>query len=287
MALRKIIIPWEAIPGRDQAWYDHQKTRMTEDEIASEIDRKYVKHTSGKVFTSFRRRLHVTETPIPVNLDLPVYRIWDFGAVNATLFGQIDRFNRRRCIHEIILGTLAHGSSTPEQIDAVAADSERLFRGAKFIDICDPAGSYTDHRTKRQESNDDVSQLERHGINPLYQTIMHMPTKGRTQRSIQRIQYDMQRHPGGEEAFTVYCNPEKTEGCPVLVEALEGGYGYKKDASGNFREEINEQHPWEDSVDVLRYWYLEVNTSPEDGDQKPFKVIQPDGRPDPYTGIYI
>jgi len=284
MAIKKIILPWEAHPERDKAWYEEQKTRMTKDEVARELDRSYSPSITGKVFTSFHERLHVSREPLSYNPHLPVYRIWDFGCVNATLFGQIDRYNRRRLLHEVVLGTLADGSNTPEQINVVEAESERLFRAAEFIDICDPAGSYKDQRTGFEEKRTDVEQMEKRGIHPQYERIISMPTKNRKERARNLFSYDLERFISGEAAFMLYANEQGTKGCPRTLEALQGGYRRKKDARGNFRDEILEEHPFEDVMDCLLYWYLETNDTGEQEDLSKFKPVMPNRSSDPYTG---
>jgi hypothetical protein len=288
MAIKKIVIPWESHPERDNTWYEEQKKRMTKDEVAREIDRSYSPSVTGKIFTSFHERLHLSREPLSWNPHLPVYRIWDFGCVNATLFGQIDNYNRRKLLREVVLGSLEEGSNTPEQIEYILAESQRHYKGAKFIDICDPAGSYRDHRGDNNRAKEiprtDVEQMQAKGIDPRYETIKDIPAPNRKERSRNLFTMDMERFVGGEPSFLMYANPQGTDGCPRTLEALQGGYRRKKDARGNYREEIHEEHPFEDVIDCILYWYLETASLSNEPDLTSHKPVYPKGNIDPYTG---
>ena len=70
-------------PEKDEGWYTRQKARMSEDEVARELDIQYAMSVSGRVFTAFREHKHARamskEESIPWLKNRPVVRVWDFG----------------------------------------------------------------------------------------------------------------------------------------------------------------------------------------------------------------
>lgn len=285
--MKKFTLHWSLHPDKDEAWYKNEinTKMMTEDEVARELDISYALSVSGKVFSSFRPDRHVSTEEIPVIKNYPVYRIWDFGKVNATLYGQIDAYGRRRLLHERVLGAPDNPSGFTEQLRVAQVDSARLFPGCTFMDICDPAGSFEDHRGTSTE----VEQLNRIGIYPEYRTIIELPTRERKRRGIKLIQKDMQETPGGKEAFQIYVSPSGEHGCSITKKSLASGYAYKKDANGNITDVIDEKHPYEDVIDCLIYWYLESYGTEDyaisNDDLRSFKVGRADDYYDPVLGM--
>lgn len=271
----KYVLKWEYVPSNDMAWYQKQCNKMTEDEVASELDRNYSLSVSGKVFTSFKRERHVTNKKPMVDKNRPVYRIWDFGATNCVVYGQIDASGRRVLHHERLLVK----SGTPEQIPAAKADSEALFHGCEFIDICDPSGQYPDGKL----GDPHTTLLEKAGIRARYTEIEKVTPAFRKRFSRTMVENDLSRLIGGEFALTIYYDPATGEGCPTIVEAFEGGYCYKKDKNNNTLDIIVEKHPFEDVMDCIFYWYLETQGT-QDLDPKQFKAYGQTAYYDAYAG---
>lgn len=285
--MRKYSLHWSLHPEKTKQWYEQEKSRRTEDAVARELDINYSLSVSGRVFSPFREERHVTKESLSFNPHLPVYRIWDFGKTNATLYAQIDNHGRKRLLHERLLGAKGlvedanEASNITEQIRVAFSDSNRLFPDASFIDICDPAGSFDDERGAATE----VSSLQAEGIHPQYDRILALPTRERKARGRKLIEKDLQETPGGHEAFLLYCAPNNDAGCPTLKKAFLGGYCYKKDANGNITDKVKEpNHPYEDVIDCLIYLYLETdgytNLDPTDYDP----VFDTDFV-NPYTGL--
>lgn len=260
-------IHWTVHPEKDLAWYEKQCARMTEDEIARELDLNFAMSVSGKVFSAFKRHKHVTHKFEPIR-GVPIIRVWDFGHTNAVLYMQIDQMQRKRVWHERVLGKIDDGepaSDTVEMGQQAMVDSEELFPGWQFVDVCDPQGKVVEG-TGRNSSHIEVLNQEFH-VYPAYQTIDHMAKKGRQKRCIQLVQKDLQFAPGGQEAFQLYVSGDSAKGCPTLLKAMESAYAFKKDAGGNFTDQIHQRHPFEDVVDCLFYGYIEEGiTTPTDPD---------------------
>jgi hypothetical protein len=267
-------VHWTVHPDKDRVWYEKQCDRMTEDEIARELDLNFAMSVSGKVFSNFKRYKHVTHRFEPIR-GLPVIRVWDFGHTNAVLYMQFDQLKRKRVWHERILGRVDDGepaSDTVEMAQQAMVDSEEYFAGFEFLDVCDPQGKVAE-ATGVSASHIHVLNQE-FGIYPAYQSIDKMAKRGRPQKCIQMVQKDLQYAPGGKEAFQIFvpANGEKY-GCPILLKAMESAYSYKKDAAGNFTDQINQKHPFEDVVDCLFYGYIEEGATMQAEDSG---IFEPD-----------
>ncbi len=261
----KYIIGWECVPGRDLAWYEAKKERMTPDEIAREIDRQYIFSVSGRVFMQFTKQRHLVKTPLKVNPELPIYCIWDFGKTNCVLYAQIDLMGRRRILRERLLTE----SDTIQQIAVHKNDIENWFPNHRhFLHICDPAGNWDDGRGLSTH----VELLRAEKIFPKFDRITEIPTAERKKRARDKVTKDLQTTPGGEDAFLLYCS-DSNEGCPTLLEALNSGYCYKQDNQGNYTDTIMEKHPYEDIIDCLLYFYLQAGA--RDAQMEPIKIIKP------------
>lgn len=272
-------IHWTVHPKKDLAWYEKQCARMTEDEIARELDINFSLSVSGKVFSSFKRYKHVTHRFTPTR-SIPVTRVWDFGHTNAVLYLQRDDAGRVRVWHERIIGKMddnESASDTVEMAQQAMIDSADLFEGFDFFDICDPQGK-VDDGTGMGSSHIKVLNKE-FGIYPAYQIIDRTSKRGRKQKCIQLVQRDLQWSPGGKEAFQIYVAEDGKSGCPTLLKAMESAYAYRKDAAGNFTDQIQERHPFEDVVDCLFYAYLESGVTVQAFNKDLF-------RPDVDTSIY-
>lgn len=253
--MRKYTLHWTIHPEKSKEWYDAQKLRRSEDALARELDICYALSVSGRVFPSFKPERHISRERIPFNEHLPVYRIFDFGKVNCTLYIQRDGYARTRVLHERVLGAEDGKSNTKEQIRVALLESSDLFPNAHFIDICDPAGSYEDHRGEKP----DVVQLEEEGFRPQFSRISELGTRDRKSRARKLVEKDLDEAPNGSEAFQIYVSPNKDKGCPYLEKALTSGYKYKTDRFGNVTDVIEEKHPHEDVMDCLFYYYLEAD----------------------------
>lgn len=242
---------WTKHPEKDEAWYEKQKTRMSEDEVARELDINYTFSVSGRVFSSFRAERHASSTQIQPSRAYPVYRIWDFGGTNCTLYAQIDSSGRRRVLHERVLGP---GSGTTEQAQVALSESKALFGGCEFVDICDPAGIHPQDADAKPQ----VDYLHDLGLYPEYHYILDHSTRERKVRAREMIEQDLQKTPGGEEAFKLYAPDTGDGGCPILKKAFLGGYRFKKSLNGEILDKVEEKHPYEDVMDCLIYFYLQT-----------------------------
>lgn len=72
---------WSMRPDRDLAWYEAQKAKMTDVQVAQELDISYTKSLSGVVYPLWQETIpsHIDYTP-----DLPLYIFMDFGIRDPT-----------------------------------------------------------------------------------------------------------------------------------------------------------------------------------------------------------
>lgn len=68
---------WKKHPERDETWYILQKSDMTDDQVARELDISYEKSVHGQIYHMFDHDKQAGS--FPYEPDLPMYRGWDFG----------------------------------------------------------------------------------------------------------------------------------------------------------------------------------------------------------------
>jgi len=253
--MKKLRFHWSCHPFKDKEWYAEQNKKMSPDAVAAELDIQYSHSVSSRVFPEFTMANHVKRAIFEADPFLPVYRIWDFGKiVNVVLYMQVDQNYRKKFLFERVLRLQnKEGSATLTQIQTAISDSQTYFPGYKFIDICDPAGANRHH----DAPSSSIEMLQQAGIYPLYHNILHTSTQNRKLNARDALQADLCRRTKDGEVITIYCTEDKKLGCPTLVEALAGAYGFKKDNRGNLLDIVHEVHPYEDIMDCVFYFYIE------------------------------
>lgn len=69
---------WKLHPLKTKEWYDYEKARRTDEELAQEVDISYSKSREGRVYKEWNDT-NVTRGLYEYNPDLPLYISWDFG----------------------------------------------------------------------------------------------------------------------------------------------------------------------------------------------------------------
>lgn len=80
--IRKVVLHWSRHPLKDQAWYENEKLRRTEEEVAQELDINYNKSVTGRVYPEFDE-WNFNEKQ-GYNKDEPLFVSWDFGLRDET-----------------------------------------------------------------------------------------------------------------------------------------------------------------------------------------------------------
>ena len=78
-----LTLHWKRHPLKDQAWYEHEKSRRSEEEVAQELDISYNKSQEGRVYPEWNSD-NVEEGYFPYDDNLPLYVGWDFGYTDDT-----------------------------------------------------------------------------------------------------------------------------------------------------------------------------------------------------------
>lgn len=90
---------WKLHPLKDQQWYNHEKERRTEENLAQEVDISYSKSREGKVYPEWNDN-NIEYGLFPYNDELPLYVGHDFGKTDDTaiIWLQKDLTGRARII---------------------------------------------------------------------------------------------------------------------------------------------------------------------------------------------
>jgi hypothetical protein len=224
--VRVLSIHWRQHPYRNEQWYALQQKRLTEDEIARELDINYHLSVKDRVFTTFNDTHKREVTVIP---DKKIIRSWDFGYhCPACLFIQLDDQDRVIVLKEVV----GHCELAVNFARQVLEISRTYYGDALFEDICDPAGAQ--HSDKHLQTSIEI--LNSLGIYPSY---------GRSliKDGIELIRMKLMTMEDDQPGLLVDSR------CYNLIEAFEGGYRFR----GDDDEHPLEEHPYEDVMDCLRY----------------------------------
>lgn len=238
--VKTLSIHWRQHPHKDESWYLRQQTRMSEDEVARELDINYHLSHQDRVFKNFTP---ANKAQLNWNPALRLVRSWDFGYhCPACLFLQIDSEGRVLVLFEMV-GREEMLLDFAQRV--ISATRERFFQ-AEIEDICDPAGAQRSDKSTRTS----IEILNSLGVYPYFD-------RTGIRDGIELIRMKLaERNPQACEANA----PQQTgtmvsrglmvdQSCVNLIEAFEGGYRYP----GSGGELPLQEHPYEDVMDCLRY----------------------------------
>ncbi len=230
-------IHWSQHPHKDSQWYDTQKTRMSEDELARELDINYNLSLKNRVFRNFSHENKAELSPLE---GVRVVRSWDFGYhCPACLFIQMDADGWLLVLHEevgqedLLLDFAKRVLTASEQMFP-----PDLFPRELFEDICDPAGA---------QRSDKSTQTSIEILNSLKVYPYHDRT--RIKDGLELIRMKLSERLGGQSDLSGRPGLLVDFRCEKLIEAFEGGYRYAQ----NGIELPLQEHPYEDVMDCLRY----------------------------------
>lgn len=78
-----LTLHWKRHPLKDQAWYEYECSRRTEEEVAQELDISYNKSQEGRVYPEWNDD-NVEKGTFQYDENLPLYVAWDFGKTDDT-----------------------------------------------------------------------------------------------------------------------------------------------------------------------------------------------------------
>jgi Terminase large subunit, T4likevirus-type, N-terminal len=255
--MRILRFHWTNHPDKNQEWYDYQCRKESPDAVAREIDINYNLSVGNVVFKGFNPVLHVDETPLEKILakftsEEKLIRAFDFGRTCCVLFSTMDTMGRLYVFKEIVL---VNTGGTPTLAKVAKQYSDGLTFGTSK-DTCDPSGVTKNYND--EEAPTAISILENHGFNPVF---THIGTvHKRLVNGVELLQSLLSQMIDGQPMIKI-----NAQGCPTLIDAFQSGYAYRVDSNGNVLDEINENHPYEDVMDCLRYQamqFMGVSTKP-------------------------
>jgi hypothetical protein len=223
-------VHWSRHPHKDTTWYEDQKRRMSEDELARELDINYHLSRQDRVFRNFTE---ANRGDLESLEGKRIIRSWDFGYhCPACLFIQLDDDDCLRVLHEEV----GNADLLIDFARRVQEVSRLRYPEMVFEDICDPAGAQRSDKSAQTS----IEILNSLGIYPHYD-------RSRIQDGLELMRMKLSERipdvPGGKPGLVV------DRRCVRLIEAFEGGYRY----GANGSEAPIQEHPYEDVMDCLRY----------------------------------
>jgi hypothetical protein len=225
--VKTLSIHWSHHPHKDDQWYQVQKTRMSEDELARELDINYHLSLKDRVFRNFTE---ANKGDLDCLEGIRVVRSWDFGYhYPACVFLQLDPDGRVLVLREIV----GQQDLLVEFARRVLALCQAHFpEGAQFEDVCDPAGAQRSDKSTQTC----IEILNSLGVYPYFD-------RTGIRDGIELIRMKLSDRVLERPGLVV------DRGCQQLIAAFEGGYRFGP--SGG--ELPLQEHPYEDVMDCLRY----------------------------------
>lgn len=239
-------------------WYEKQKERMSEEDIAAELDISYATSVKGLIFKEYTE-LHRWQPPsvqlIASTLKFgeeyaPMLRVWDPGVrVFANLFMQKDRNGRALPLKEN-LTEMASIHDVAQQVQELSTWFQRKLKPKRWEDCGDPAGA--SRSNSAQEDPEYTILREEYDIDVDYLFMSDMSSKLRVKSRISAIKGLLQKICAKTETPYMVVNVSE---CKILDEALSQKYRWKIDRHTKqvFEGRVAEEHPYEDVVDCLGY----------------------------------
>lgn len=226
-------------------WYEGEKESLSANDVASELDLDFNESTEAKVFGGYgegHKRSSLLWTP-----QYPVLCILDPGLTFFALWLQVDHWKRVKVLTEY-QWTSAKIRDVGEKILEI---NEMYFKNAKVEYCGDPAGSWLGN--SGQEDPEYVTLADDYKIQVDWSWLSAIPTQKREKKRIKAVENLLGKYIGEgakeDQGPALLIN---TEECPILDEALSGGYRWKIDPRTKQPLEITErEHPFEDAADCL------------------------------------
>lgn len=224
--IKILSLHWSQHPYKDSDWYEKQKTRLSEEELARELDINYHLSLKDRVFRNFSQANKGNYSYLP---GYRVIRAWDFGYhCPACVLLQLDDDGRMIVLDEVVGKT----DLLKDFAQRVLEMSALRFPEALFEDVCDPAGAQRSDKSIQTS----IEILNTMGIYPHYD-------RSQIKDGLELIRMKLSARINELPGLVVDLR------CHHLIEAFEGGYRYPP--SGG--EAPLQEHPYEDVMDCLRY----------------------------------
>lgn len=153
-----LTLHWKLHPLKDEAWYQFEKRRRTEEEVAQELDISYNKSQEGRVYPEWNE-INVEQGLFEYDDEKPLYVGWDYGGSDDTaiIWAQpgedrrlriIDTYRNTKKIIDFyipfVTGFVGDGYTyTKDELEMISRHS-KWRRGIHFGD---PSGRFTNQVT--------------------------------------------------------------------------------------------------------------------------------------------
>lgn len=263
-------IHWRLHPTKDQAWYEEQKSRRTDKDVAQELDISYSVSAGEAFYKGFVRALHVRK--MHINKDRELMLSWDFG------------FHHPNCsIHQIsvdgiwIIVDNIFGEDVviDEFAEIVNQYLNENYNGYLFKTkgYGDPAGLQGSDKSKKSS----IKILAEHGF-PVKTLPSNMPTTNYTARK-SIIEKRLKTLIGGCPGLVVNDHPNNA----IIIEGFEGGYHFPKaNTVGMVRETPEKDSYYEHPFNTIEYFATNMyrpTSKMEEGQREHHKVFKARPRP--------
>lgn len=202
---------WSQHPLKTKEWYENEKIRRSQREIAEELDINYVASAGKPFYDGYHIEAH-RRKDLKLNKDLPIIRGWDFGYHNpACLFCQIQ--HDRIVIYREYMGTDIRLRAFRDEVITMSAEIIRtgdLQDGCReFIDYGDPAGN-------QKSDKDDLTSIDILSEKDIQ--LISIPSTYQMRKAI--IEDKLHTYENNIPMLIV------DEKCVIIDEAFQGGYHY-------------------------------------------------------------
>jgi hypothetical protein len=232
-----------------ETYYEDMMEGATEDFIRVHVHGEYGRSLVGKPVyeKSFVREYHVAPTVLRhIEYDqYPIIIGMDFGRTPAAVFLQRDARGRVLVLDAIYVENIGLQGFLREYVKPLLS---RKFAANKFLISGDPAGWAKSQLS--EENVEDVFKSE--GLRSI-----RAPTNDPTKRIAAVEQLLASQVNGG--AALLFSAPETSDGMKHLVQAMYGGYKYRRKKDGSYETEPLKDE-WSHCSDALQYGCLCINS---------------------------
>lgn len=246
---RKVKEPWiklyvpnsrENIRNLPAGYYENLAKSLPEDMRLRLIEGLWGSTFEGQpVYPQFKYDLHAL-VGVAAKYDpySTLYRFWDFGFRHPVcLFAQIDDQGRLLILRE----KQGQNMDIHEFAPLIKTLTEKWFPGARDIrDYGDPAAK------QQKDTGSTLVALSRHGITLRYK-------RSFIDDGLREVRLWLERMIGGEPAIQF-----DREFCPILCDAMRGGYHYPKELGGAADAKPEKDGFFDHSADAFRYGVINV-----------------------------
>lgn len=234
--------------------------------IARDWLRDHSEAVGGRIYPMYRDRDSTMIELEPSKESKVIYRIWDPGLCFAVGWGQVDEFERRLWLHELIVEREKVSRSTTvlkATAEKAIAITEQRFPGYQIIDLGDPYGSKIVHSQQTKTEFEELFELFAIRVQSAYLYKVPDRCKARIEEVSDVMTTDVELEDGSTTPQLLI----DAKHCPQSLTAIRDGYRYVVLPNGQVTDEVKQRnHPANDLMDILGMFLLKVKKRGRDRD---------------------